>query len=90
MKALLFTCVISILWFYHRVMHQKDVYGLANSVDPDLGLQSLSRSVVVVLVFYGPLTHFRSFRSFNLTTLFLGKPSRLTVPVLSAYSFASN
>ena len=32
----------------------------------------------VVLVFYGPLTHFRSFRarSVNLATLFLGKPLR--------------
>ena len=34
------------------------------------------RSWLVVLVFYGPLTHFRSFRarSVNLATLFLGKP----------------
>ena len=33
---------------------------------------------VVVLVFYGPSTHFRSFRarSINLSTLFLGKPPR--------------
>ena len=22
------------LWFYHRVMHPKDVNGIANSVDP--------------------------------------------------------
>ena len=34
--------------------------------------------VVVVLVFYGPSTHFRSFqaRSVFLSTLFLGKPPR--------------
>ena len=34
--------------------------------------------VVVVLVLYGPSTLFRSFRarSVNLSTLFLGKPSR--------------
>ena len=34
--------------------------------------------VVVVLVFYGPSTHFRSFRAWavNLTRLFLGKPLR--------------
>ena len=33
---------------------------------------------LVVLVFYRPLTHFRSFRaqSLNLATLFLGKPPR--------------
>ena len=33
---------------------------------------------LVVLVFYGPLTHFMSFRarSVNLATLFLGKPPR--------------
>ena len=34
--------------------------------------------VIVVLVFYGPSTHFRSFRarSVNLATLFLDKPPR--------------
>ena len=34
--------------------------------------------VVVVLVFYGPSTHFRSFRarSVNLSTLLLDKPPR--------------
>ena len=47
---------------------------------------------IVVLVFYGPLTHFRSFlvQSVNLSTLFLGKPDLSSLPVLSAYSFASN
>ena len=44
-------------------------------------------SVVVELVFYGPSTHFRSFRarSVNLATLFLGKPPRQFTS-----SFASN
>ena len=23
------------IWFYHRVMHRKDVDGMANSIDPD-------------------------------------------------------
>ena len=34
--------------------------------------------LIVKLVFYGPLTHFRSFpaQSVNLATLFLGKPPR--------------
>ena len=43
--------------------------------------------VVVVLVFYGPSTLFRSFRarSVYLSTLFLG-----SLPVLSAHSLASN
>ena len=46
---------------------------------------------LVVLVFYGPSTHFRSFRvrSINLATLFLRKPPR-QLPVLSAHSFSSN
>ena len=37
---------------------------------------SLHQFWLVVLVFYGPSTHFRSFqaRSVNLVTLFLGKP----------------
>ena len=40
--------------------------------------------VVVVLVFYGPWTHFRSFRvrSVNLSTLFLGKPPRQFISTL--------
>ena len=47
--------------------------------------------VVVVLVFYGPSTLFRSFQvlSVNLPTLFQGA-SLGSLPVCSAYSFASN
>ena len=39
--------------------------------------------VVVELVFYGPSTHFMSFRarSVNLATLFLGNESHVTMPV---------
>ena len=45
--------------------------------------------VVVVLVFYGPSTHFRSFRapSVNLSTLFPAKPPR---QFTSVHSFVSN
>ena len=46
---------------------------------------------VVVLVFYGPSTHFRSYRdrSINLATLFLGKcPRQFTR--FSDHSFTSN
>ena len=47
--------------------------------------------VLVWFLFYGPSTHFRSFRarSVNLATLFLGNPLG-SLPVLSAHSFASN
>ena len=46
---------------------------------------------LVWFLFYGPSTHFRSFQaqSVNLATLFLGKLLG-SLPVLSAYSFASN
>ena len=47
--------------------------------------------VVVVLVFYGPSTLFRSFwvQSVNLSTMYLGKPPRQFL-VLSAHSITSN
>ena len=46
---------------------------------------------LVRFLFYGPSTHFRSFRAWSviLTTLFLGKPRQFT-SALSAHSFASN
>ena len=46
--------------------------------------------VLVWFLFYGPSTHFRSFRarSVNLATLFLGKPPRQFTN--TAHSFASN
>ena len=45
---------------------------------PACSATEASKSLVVVLVFYGPSTHFRSFRarSVNLATLFLGKQPR--------------
>ena len=44
----------------------------------ELCCSTILTGVVVVLVFYGSLTHFRSFRaqSVNLATAFLGKPPR--------------
>ena len=47
--------------------------------------------VLVWFLFYGPSTHFRSFRVWlvTLTTLFLGKPLG-SLPVLSAHSVPSN
>ena len=43
-----------------------------------LWLSFIKAEIVVVLVFYGPSTHFRSFQvqSINLASLFLGKPPR--------------
>ena len=51
----------------------------------------LTAAKIIVLVFYGPSTHFRSFRarSVNLATLFLGKPPRQFTSTF-AHSFASN
>ena len=33
------------MWLYHRVMSPNDADGMANSVDPDLGLHCLSENL---------------------------------------------
>ena len=55
--------------------------------------RSLYMWVLVWFLFYGPSTHFKSFRAqwVNLATLFLGKPPGVgNLPVLIAHSLASN
>ena len=66
------------------------LFRLKSPIDSTVQKESQQRVMVswlVVLVFYGPSTHFRSFRarSVNLATLFLGKPPGkfTSLPVLN-------